>query len=729
MNLQAGNVLVNFDLPWNPMIVEQRIGRVQRLGSRHARVEVVNLVLRDSYEQHIVAVLMEKLQVIAHTLGDVEALLEAAGMDDQGGQSLEAHIRKMVLASLHGQDMRNAASLKARSIEEARELLETQHDELDQSLGRLDDLHRTGTPMPRLEPVRPRMPADEFTRAALQARGGTVRKLQGGLWELRTAGEPTRRIAFDEATIRREQQDDGVFMGNAPVLYQPGSRDFERLTQHWCENYAADVRIPPPANPAGLKRVAQEYCESIEGAAFQSHEVTSGGGAFDGTAVCRAKVGNGVDSYETLIDIPVRGDLSAHEAIGVARAGLSRDIDPSRVFPGLRSQVDAAVRMNQGIRLFFDHYAARLKEELVRAGHDPALERRLMHDFEPVAFAEIVGLQGVSSTRTRLEIEFSFDRGTPYRVELEIGPDGRSVKNAPARSVCEISGKRVPNGCLGRCEATGKRVLRHLLVPSEASGALACPDAMVRCEETGRTLLPTETARCEASGRHVDQRLLEESTVSGRRALPSQTARCDESKRIALPEELVRCALSGRRVHPDLTETCVESGKAALRSRMVRSDVSGMYVLPKHAVRSQLSRREGTRKEAARCAWGHDVALIDELKKCSLTGARVAGSCLDSRHGALRPLVALLEDPKKGIEDRALAEELRTRNPVLAKLAALYVLDHDGPLTACCGRTGGFFGLGARWFAFVIDREHRIVGHVAICKKQGSNRWEAVARA
>ncbi|MFM7165472.1 MAG: DEAD/DEAH box helicase, partial [Planctomycetaceae bacterium] len=38
VNLQKGNVVVNYDLPWNPMTIEQRIGRVQRLGSEHAKV-------------------------------------------------------------------------------------------------------------------------------------------------------------------------------------------------------------------------------------------------------------------------------------------------------------------------------------------------------------------------------------------------------------------------------------------------------------------------------------------------------------------------------------------------------------------------------------------------------------------------------------------------------------------------------------------------------------------
>lgn len=47
LNLQIANVLVNYDLPWNPMIVEQRIGRVQRLASDHAYVSIYNVTCRN----------------------------------------------------------------------------------------------------------------------------------------------------------------------------------------------------------------------------------------------------------------------------------------------------------------------------------------------------------------------------------------------------------------------------------------------------------------------------------------------------------------------------------------------------------------------------------------------------------------------------------------------------------------------------------------------------------
>jgi SNF2 family DNA or RNA helicase len=82
VNLQVANVLVNYDLPWNPMIVEQRIGRIQRLASEHASVSILNIILQGTFEEYIVGRLMEKLQMASHAIGDIEALLEASGIDD-----------------------------------------------------------------------------------------------------------------------------------------------------------------------------------------------------------------------------------------------------------------------------------------------------------------------------------------------------------------------------------------------------------------------------------------------------------------------------------------------------------------------------------------------------------------------------------------------------------------------------------------------------------------------
>ena len=71
INLQFARVLFNFDLPWNPMDVEQRIGRIHRYGQNHT-AQVYNLVLSDTIEGRIYLLLNDKLLEIAKTLGKVD---------------------------------------------------------------------------------------------------------------------------------------------------------------------------------------------------------------------------------------------------------------------------------------------------------------------------------------------------------------------------------------------------------------------------------------------------------------------------------------------------------------------------------------------------------------------------------------------------------------------------------------------------------------------------------
>jgi len=68
LNLQFCHVIVNFDCPWNPMKIEQRIGRVDRIGQRHV-VRAFNFVLEDTVEHRVREVLEQKLAVIAEEFG------------------------------------------------------------------------------------------------------------------------------------------------------------------------------------------------------------------------------------------------------------------------------------------------------------------------------------------------------------------------------------------------------------------------------------------------------------------------------------------------------------------------------------------------------------------------------------------------------------------------------------------------------------------------------------
>ncbi|EPJ2339606.1 DEAD/DEAH box helicase [Enterobacter kobei] len=68
LNLQFCHVIVNYDMPWNPMRMEQRIGRVDRIGQQHI-VRALNFVLEDTVEHRVREVLEAKLQIILDEFG------------------------------------------------------------------------------------------------------------------------------------------------------------------------------------------------------------------------------------------------------------------------------------------------------------------------------------------------------------------------------------------------------------------------------------------------------------------------------------------------------------------------------------------------------------------------------------------------------------------------------------------------------------------------------------
>ncbi|MBI5709358.1 MAG: DEAD/DEAH box helicase [Candidatus Eisenbacteria bacterium] len=75
-NLQFARIVVNYDLPWNPMRVEQRIGRVHRLGQEHP-VRVINLVARGTIEAYVLEILERKIRMFELVVGEMEEILGA----------------------------------------------------------------------------------------------------------------------------------------------------------------------------------------------------------------------------------------------------------------------------------------------------------------------------------------------------------------------------------------------------------------------------------------------------------------------------------------------------------------------------------------------------------------------------------------------------------------------------------------------------------------------------
>ncbi|GIN55762.1 ATP-dependent helicase [Lederbergia ruris] len=74
INLQFCSHIINFDLPWNPMRLEQRIGRIHRLGQEN-NVHIYNFSIKGTIEEHILKLLYEKINLFERIVGELDEIL------------------------------------------------------------------------------------------------------------------------------------------------------------------------------------------------------------------------------------------------------------------------------------------------------------------------------------------------------------------------------------------------------------------------------------------------------------------------------------------------------------------------------------------------------------------------------------------------------------------------------------------------------------------------------
>ncbi|MEY3227388.1 MAG: hypothetical protein RLZZ536_2007, partial [Planctomycetota bacterium] len=660
VNLQKGNVVVNYDLPWNPMTIEQRIGRVQRLGSDHENVLIFSLAVADSPEDLVVARLLTKLIQISESVGDIESILEASEENEK--RDFESQIVQMVQQSLRGMDVQLQSQKAEDSILRARALLARQQDELNQRLGDLSDLHSAGVRPPDLSAQVPQQPISHFVAEALRYAGHTVVEAPQcgeGVLQVQYIGRRTPTLVTFNRDLSRQLKQQ--YLGTNVELYHPGQKVYERLLETWRNKAACKLLSASKQTEALTRSMIREYVCQIHGAEIISAKMGNRQTHFAGSLKVLARASNGVDRYEKLIDVPVKPP--DHPVIDVGTLQTA-ELQGGQLSPAEEARVpeliQQAIQEDRDLSLFQSFYRSRLQEELPRAGHEPHLRKKVTDDFTISLEADIRSVEGLVYETPTVKLELRIHGHEGYEVTLKLLPvTGQRLSEPNIWEPCDVSGNEYPSEFLATCQYSTKRVLRHLLAVSDESGRRVLPEYLQICGRTGRTAVVDEFSESSLSGVRVIRSALTLSPIAGRLYLDDELERCefsdalvgkdqvlvsDISQRFFRSDELVQSFTSGRLCHISESVACGFSNRRLLPDECVQSAYSGRTMHSSESLPSDQSGRVGHLSEVFRCPETLQCLLRDEGAECAVSNRLVSRTalskcCMTDREATTRLLV------------------------------------------------------------------------------------------
>jgi superfamily II DNA or RNA helicase len=252
INLQFCHLMVNYDIPWNPNRLEQRMGRIHRIGQTED-VYIFNLVATNTREGYVLNVLLKKMENMGVALGDK--------VFDVVGQAIGTNLRE-VLEAVIAQEMTKEEAAQSFGGAEADPATKARAEELLESALARDHLDWETERDRAARAEERRLPPSYFERffadALTYAGGKITKRLDPGTWRvdrspnvlvarsrtasgLRQIAPEYKRLTFDKSIATRPRLSEDEAALPAAELCGPGHPLFDALVGYVMERTASEV--------------------------------------------------------------------------------------------------------------------------------------------------------------------------------------------------------------------------------------------------------------------------------------------------------------------------------------------------------------------------------------------------------------------------------------------------------------------------------------------------------
>jgi superfamily II DNA or RNA helicase len=252
INLQFCHLMVNYDIPWNPNRLEQRMGRIHRIGQTDD-VYIFNLVASNTREGYVLSVLLKKMENMGVALGDK--------VFDVVGQAIGTNLREVLEAVIAGELTKEEATASFGG-EEVDPATKARAEELLESALARDHLDWETERDRAARAEERRLPPSYFERffidAVSFAGGKLTRRLDPGTWRvdrspdvlvarsrtasgLRQIATDYKRLTFDKSIATRARRTEEEASLPAAELCGPGHPLFDAVVEYVIERTAPEV--------------------------------------------------------------------------------------------------------------------------------------------------------------------------------------------------------------------------------------------------------------------------------------------------------------------------------------------------------------------------------------------------------------------------------------------------------------------------------------------------------